>query len=298
MLVLGAGASNPYGFPLGKELVDLILKHLGSSGTNLRVILAQQGLNDVGKFVEDLRYSGTTSIDAFLEGRGDSHPYVRIGKIAIAHSILLRENRDSLFEERPCHWYRYLWDQLIRPGASTITLPENRLAFITFNYDLTLEYYLTRAMQHSFGVTWDEAHDLFGRSFSVIHVHGEVGEDPSYFGARSNPLASIEVANAAQQIRIVHDPVAEDDSRFQEARQLIGGAQIVSFIGFGYHPENLRRLDLKKSLLSNAYVNMGTYMMGGAEISRAHSRMGTDRVADARHEWDALAFIRNVQIAN
>ena len=73
VLVLGAGASKPYGFPLGGELKDLIIKQIrepnNDSSIRLSELLSRQGISrgDQTEFAERLDQSAHTSVDAFLE---------------------------------------------------------------------------------------------------------------------------------------------------------------------------------------------------------------------------------------
>lgn len=72
VLVLGAGASKPYGFPSGKELKDLVCKRLYY---DLATEFKQPGktLMEIGftkeeiqTFRDALYFSGRSSVDAFL----------------------------------------------------------------------------------------------------------------------------------------------------------------------------------------------------------------------------------------
>src|SRR5262245_53110091 len=123
VFVLGAGASKPYGFPLGIELVDQIcLEILDDAKPELREknprvdYELKQRLLNLGfkrdEEVEDLAISmrGTQpySIDSHLEKQTR---YLNVGKAAIAdvllraeaHARAARPNIDSEVD-----WYRYL----------------------------------------------------------------------------------------------------------------------------------------------------------------------------------------------
>jgi hypothetical protein len=84
VLVLGAGASAPYGFPTGSTLKDRIIK---PQGMNTHQILKSLGFGSdkVREFTDVLRESGQSSVDAFLERRLDLR---KVGQAAIAATLL------------------------------------------------------------------------------------------------------------------------------------------------------------------------------------------------------------------
>ncbi|HSU53786.1 MAG TPA: hypothetical protein VLT36_06985, partial [Candidatus Dormibacteraeota bacterium] len=75
VLILGAGASIPYGFPSGKELVGKVVGGLNSTTTEffqaLRACNIAPNPQDLSKFSEALLFSQRLSVDAFLEYRTD-----------------------------------------------------------------------------------------------------------------------------------------------------------------------------------------------------------------------------------
>jgi hypothetical protein len=95
VLVLGAGASSPYGFPLGATLVERIVFETSGNGHTLFRQLRDCGeepgtILSLGKA---LHLSGQPSIDAFLERRPD---LLRVGKLAIAAALMPYEDHDKL----------------------------------------------------------------------------------------------------------------------------------------------------------------------------------------------------------
>jgi hypothetical protein len=116
VFVLGAGASAPYGFPLGTALSDAIAVELLRDsdfrddllGANINVPILQQ-------FARALRASGRYSIDEYLQG----HPEYRdLGKLAIARILIPAERDDRLdftadyrqwlpVGSPDTRWYRY-----------------------------------------------------------------------------------------------------------------------------------------------------------------------------------------------
>ena len=106
VLILGAGASKPYGFPAGRELLDEICASL--KGNFLRrqwgrdfVELFHPPLNKdldlITEFRERLYQSSKGSVDAFLEANPD---FVEVGKLAIAATLVPRETKKLIGQSR------------------------------------------------------------------------------------------------------------------------------------------------------------------------------------------------------
>jgi len=84
VFVLGAGASQPFAFPTGRELVDHTVQALQSNEN--RAFFTQLGFaeEDVIRFRDQLWGSGRNSVDAFLEHREE---FVDVGKAVIAWAL-------------------------------------------------------------------------------------------------------------------------------------------------------------------------------------------------------------------
>src|SRR5260370_8060338 len=117
VLVLGAGASAPYGFPSAPELKTNICDAFQSDSTACRYLSENVGIdaNEFFSFREALRKSGQISVDAFLEHRTE---WIPIGKLAIAYCLMPYEEEENLF---PCDLrrggdcYQYLFGKLTAP---------------------------------------------------------------------------------------------------------------------------------------------------------------------------------------
>ena len=67
VLVLGAGASMPYGYPSGSALREMLVDQSTFDELIVGNLISR---NDVGGFCERFLYSGMNSIDAFLSRIG------------------------------------------------------------------------------------------------------------------------------------------------------------------------------------------------------------------------------------
>jgi hypothetical protein len=114
---------------------------------------------------------------------------------------------------------------------------------VTFNYDRSLEHYLTRVVAQRARCSLDDAVTL-RQHVPIVHVHGSIGQySPSPFTGLpygTDPTASA-VANAAQSIRVVSD-VYDASTAFARAAALLAQAKRIYFMGFGFLPANVKRL--------------------------------------------------------
>jgi hypothetical protein len=278
VFIIGAGASGEYGFPLGQALVKRILVHMAGTNTTIHRAMNLAGLDPRGLelFRDRLRGADAESIDTFLEG--NEEPFVRVGKAAIAYAILEAEERcrreGLLIEASPSdHWLRYIWSTL-RSGCTASTLDHNRATFISYNYDRVLESYLQQVIANSFNLDSAGAAQLRERAVPIIHLHGQIAT--AAFGQFDEPSIVVSLAQFASGIRVVHDSVPEGDPAFTSAQTAIRNARRICFLGFGYHPVNIRRLAIHESAPSNTEIYGSAFAMGPAEIKRAKDLVGRE----------------------
>lgn len=265
VLVLGAGASCPFGFPIGQELVKIIIKDL-FPGTLLRKILSGHGFVDdeIGNFRNALLGAQPASIDLFLEHRPD---FEGIGKEAIAGSLLPYEHLnvfEKMLLENKNNWYRYLFGRL---NTSFDTFGDNKLSVITFNYDRSFEHYLFTVLKNTYNKSDEECAEKL-KNIPVVHVHGSLGRlswqesslSPVSYGvwlvnsgatrnqaARSGAARSGAVKRGGENITIVHE-ANKQTPEFQKAHELLSQAERVYFLGFGFNKDNVRRLRIESLL--------------------------------------------------
>jgi len=199
VFILGAGAHIPYGFPSGKELITNVVKQLkfgqSNSDLSLRTLPQRGGVNildvqqqNVAQFISSLNQAGQASIDTFLNANQHMRGYDVIGKAGIAQAILESEanflNLRGTQKERTSDWFEYLFAKMY-DGVSRVDqfFRDNKVTFITFNYDRLLELKFFHALKNSFNVSNDEHVLRMVNSIEIHHLYGSLGEfDPSRFG--------------------------------------------------------------------------------------------------------------------
>ena len=181
VLVLGAGASYPYGFPTGVDLKRLICEQFSTTravASQLLGCLNPEGTkfapDEFSKFREAFLKSGQPSVDAFLERRPE---FLDVGKLAIAFCLMPFEKEENLYYPDPSRggdWYEYL---SVKLNSSFEEFGQNRLSIITFNYDRSLEQYLLNSLINLHGKTRDECAEALAQ-IPIVHVYGQLGERP------------------------------------------------------------------------------------------------------------------------
>ena len=261
VLVLGAGASIPYGFPSGQELLDDVIDLLAANVSDFMRSKLNSTEAEIKVFLTELRGADTPSVDAFLQFRPS---FVDLGKRAIANALIPYEERAE--GDLRGGWYQYLFERLATDPSE---FGSNQLTIITFNYDRSLEAYLFRGLQKRFGLDADVALGLL-KTLPVHHVHGHLGSfDPEAddylpFGSGATTGA---VQAAAKSLRIVHEELQESGV-IHKARTALARAHHVCYLGFGYHEPNLRRLAYSSKLTDRAQSIYGTTLGMGVQEAR------------------------------
>lgn len=195
----------------------------------------------IKEFADSLLKSQWPSIDAFLEKRS---AFMGIGKAAIAYEIRKHERPLEFLKTRE-NWYRHLLDMM---DASFDELGNNKLAIVTFNYDRSLEAYLTTTLSERFGRSLSDCARVLS-AIPVVHVHGALGplhqSDGSVGLKYGDGVTDHKVlAEMARSIIVIHEGT-DDSPELARAHELMGQAQRIYCLGFGYGATNMRRLKLR-----------------------------------------------------
>lgn len=240
VFILGAGTSIPLGFPSGGDLKKLIVNV--DAPTKQQIYECGRTERDLNNFIAAFRESGQPSIDSFLESRLD---HLEMGRLAIAAALIRFEAANKLFDATTNGEYLYnlLFQRLWTPKSDEFA--KNQVAFITFNYDRSLEQYFFTALKNSYNLP-DERIAAMLTNIPIIHVHGQMGRLPWQAGNSAvreydNVIRPKQVIDAASGIKIVHEANGES-AEFAFARRQFEGARRIYFLGFGYHAPNMNRL--------------------------------------------------------
>jgi hypothetical protein len=264
----------------------------GNSGASTNEVRAQwrKAQGECGSLVSRLEQVSPLVIDYFL---GQNPTLQPIGKLMIAWVILECEhlysslrgniNRRELLLNSPDlrdreraptvdvskykdNWYRFIIHKLITNCTNSSDLLKNKVHFVTFNYDVSLEHALSDALGN---IEQFDAPDVqnFIKDNRIMHVYGKVREpgsvdsmdwstpwgnkqaheDPTYHGMFKSFLDVVYASS--QSIRVIDPADKESDKKvIKAARKVISNAKCIYILGYGFDENNNKRLELSKAL--------------------------------------------------
>lgn len=274
VLVLGAGASMPYGYPSGKQLRKQLVNPTLFEPAIQKTWLTADAAN---KFCTMFLQSGLQSIDAFLSRRGVDNlengvSVERVGKIGISLALRTDKSRHRLFHnphlisdseiDRSDNWYEYLWGHLTQKVTSTNLdlFRSNRLTVVTFNYDLSLEHYLFCAMRNAYGIPEDHAAEILG-CIKFIHLYGKLSGNPlaDRFNYDFDFVRDWRLVDGdCHSIEVIDERRTNSADGFNEAITALETAERICFLGFGFDSTNVERLKIPQLLVSRAKSHQST----------------------------------------
>jgi len=263
VLVLGAGASRPYGFPTARDLLRDIRGGFRDDIFRRRLVNSDYGETEIRELREALNESPVGSVDEFLELTVNAR-LVPVGKAAIAAALLPLERPEKLLPDaQPDDWYEHLFRRMRDRAPSLDKFLMNRVAFVTFNYDRSLEHFLLTSLRSTYGAKPAEiAEAMKRRPLHIVHVYGSLGELPDLGGELpygvEPTISGILLRHAAESIRIAGEPGSQAGIDAAES-VLMSHGERVCFLGFGYRRENVERLSLATTLPKDARIFGSAY---------------------------------------
>jgi hypothetical protein len=227
-------------------------------------------LPEIEKFIEVFNKSRMRSIDKFM---ANNPALSTIGKYIIAFEILRAETNSLFGEEAKLQkdilasgqidpidllsetlfqgddWYFYLYNRIIEGLVGKDALPDfsnDNLTFITFNYDRSLEQYLYEALRNTFSEIEEDKITQTLKKLKILHIYGQVAslewQDRSDCVKYKPNINESLLQRAAGNVRTIYEE--QQNPELEEARNLLGQADQIFFLGFGYDSENLKVLNL------------------------------------------------------
>lgn len=279
LFILGAGASRAYGYPTGNQLRKIIIEEFPRYYQSL--VAANETsddldyeLGDIENFSLKFDKSRSEMIDYFIaKNRTGATKY--LGKMAIALSIIKAEmdsanNKCISYEEDD--WFPYLFQKMTSDILSydkVNEITENKVSFITFNYDRSLEHFFSEAIEYNYEAEKATVAKLLNQ-LKIIHVFGRL------------PLLTVE-CNDSKKIRSAygaipkrnyitksHDSIKTLHERQELDKQAIAEeikkADRIFILGFGFAEENLSLLNFKNNIIKNVEVYATAYLMSEKKI--------------------------------
>lgn len=287
VFILGAGAGEEVGFPLGKALAEKIgrrmdvrfehgFRPVGDGDFNLYDQVTQQRRVDRDELQRAawLIRDGiglAQSIDDFLDQHRTNKYANKYGKAAIVKSILEAERNSSMYFNQfegqrfditklSNTWFVQLMQLLGRgvPREKVGKIFDN-VAFVIFNYDRCLEFFLPNALQLLYGINEHQAKACMA-GLHIIHPYGMVPENIP-FGS-----ANVDCSNLVDGIK-TYTEQAGDASMTEHLVAELDESEHVVFLGFAYHDQNMALLTPKEQFSVSKQIFGTAYGMSGSDVS-------------------------------
>jgi len=285
VLILGAGASWHLGYPTGEELVRGIIRTIENSVVDHpQIPRLQQRLNEFAmmeSFADMLDSHAAKNIDLFLNS---SPEFSEIGRILIINELLKREKltRSGALQLRSrniYNWYGILKEALMTDLSAPDDFLKNQLSIITFNYDISLDYFLNKTLREtSFikGVV-----DEYLNKLEIIHIYGKIDNPYDDYGRYGKQSTTGNDTMSYYQARKLKDGIhvigeqkqneLQEDSAVLRAKELIKDAERAFIFGYGFDKNNSRliRLNSLNDLDKEVYcTNYGDSQTVETEIKK------------------------------
>lgn len=275
LFVVGAGASKEARLPIGQELtstiadmLDIRFEHLSTQisgdfqitdALRQHVRIADDQHGDInphlhaGWRIRDAMPQAI-SIDSFIEAHQGDEKIELCGKLAIVRTILKEERNSLLFVDHrdpnsklnyktlDDTWYN-TFTKLLTDGFHKRNIDQifENVSFIVFNYDRCIEHFLFHALQNYYGIQSEEATKLM-QTLTIHHPYGMVGALEWQGGEYTVPFGgshqSAGLLALARQIKTFSERI-EDESVTSAMRKLVQDAEVVVFLGFAFHRQNM-----------------------------------------------------------
>lgn len=298
LFIVGAGASDEAGLPVGAELKGEIAQRInikfGDWGTkqisgDYRIAdalreLVRDTTRDINPYLEDAwvichAMPQALSIDNFLDAHQDNFRIQQIGKLGITEAILDAERSSKLSFRFPDQqkpnlgklegtWYSAFF-QLLTENVrkSDIESIFQNISFVTFNYDRCIQTFLFYALQNYYQITEQDAASIMS-TLTVLHPFGTVGqtswETPKgiSFGAEIGGKRLIEQSS---QIKTFSERI-EDEEALNRIRMQVQRAETIISLGFAFHRTNMELLRPPRSNASRIYAT--AYGFSGPDVEQ------------------------------
>ena len=263
VFVVGAGASDEFGLPVGSQLVASIALALNFNRDASGNLLGHQAFFDLlgSKYGQDAgqyhraatelatKVTEFDSIDEALHWFSARPDIVSLGKASIVREILAAERRSDIFNALNAANDANTWlpsflsvvigsqtrEQAVKAAFQNVTI-------INFNYDRTIEHFLLARLQSKFGLNTDEAEGAIS-TLKIIRPYGSVGPlpwqdtDGVSFGAELGGDHQ-KLFALADNVRTYTEQNVTATIR-SDVQSAITAARIIVFLGFGYHQTNM-----------------------------------------------------------
>lgn len=291
VFVLGAGASCSIGFPTSKMLMHSLRGGL-NPGAILHKVCLTSGVEAkaIAELQTAIENSGLASIDSLVAHRPE---FMRPAKIALVAHLLPQERASiSHIRDPERSWYMHLFRAMLTQHDGEFV--HNNVRFITYNYDRSLEFALMNYLAHTRGYSLVQAAGAID-GLDIAHMHGTLGKLKELRGGAVEYGANYEDAGvmdaAVSEMHLVHEG-ARSEPIVRVARKWLHEARQVVFMGFAFHLDNMKYLDVQNQLSTTEVYVFAKGMLGAERANIAGNFKLPRYVRIDDSSVDCTAFLR------
>jgi hypothetical protein len=303
VFVVGAGASAEVGLPIGRSLATAISRlftyrtefgRLVEGDADFLAAMRTQFPNS-NTFDAHMRAgrqiaSGiglVNSIDNYIDTHRNDPAIAVSGKAAIAYAILRAEASSSLFVDTSRDNNRQInfsrienswfieFANMLSEGVPVDNIDKlfNNVSFICFNYDRCIQHFLANWIAAVYVIDLGTAHQLVSR-LRILRPYGVVapiyGDEQSVVAFGSSPTKH-NIGRLRDGIRTYTEQI-NDPGLLSEIKGELASAEIVVFLGFAFHPQNMKLLAPTTSMLAKRIV-ASAYGISAPNVASIHSEI-------------------------
>lgn len=236
VFIIGAGASYPYGLPLGEELINsfsiIINDHPDKTEnpTNLNnakffAFLKEKGfeLNFIEGVIEKIKGTGSLSVDEYLMEKEENSSESKLAKALIYYCIHQKCNRFNFLKK---DWIEPLGSYLMEHHKDSFL--SGKVSFISFNYDQLLRAKIEYLVRNKFNYQ-DYTFN------NVLHVYGSL-VDRSFKPAHGiNEDELIEIYEESKHLSLFRKQRPKTSKIISKK---LASAKNIVLLGYGFNREN------------------------------------------------------------
>jgi hypothetical protein len=267
VFVLGAGASYDYGYPSGKELYNEIIYRTRGDTSKHSYLKAFNGLKQLfephylNEFSTKMFNVELMNIDDFIY-RFDA--YYKLGCVTISQLILECEAESIINFSNKEGWYQDLWHIMYMLDGE---IDFSNISIITFNYDRSLDRYLVERLNAINSLTKDQIMDKKIMP-EILHIYGTIAPAYNdldgyfeYSGFNQLPITTqLQILkDAPNRLYTISSKIPIH--HFERAKTILKESEIIIFLGFGFHENNLKaigfdKLDTRKKIVQGTLYGL------------------------------------------
>lgn len=275
VFVIGAGASEEFGLPVGWKLLNAIKQN-----SKFRFDYGlKEGVADIFNAINQ-RYDNQReevnarllasaeihraidsagSIDSFIDRNNHDELIAEVGKLQIAYAIAKAEAGSRLLTRSTGMYPDVNWQaaektwitsftEALFDGIRTTNVETigTNVTIICFNYDRCIEFYLIAAIERSFQNVSREQAARIVQNMNIIHPYGWLGKLPSDGGGPTvgfGPELSRGDLYKISASLVTWSETINDPSMLLAIKSAIAKAKSIVFLGFAFANQNMKLLN-------------------------------------------------------